>query len=50
MKAEGLKAQAGCCQRRPQPRGGKPSIVAPDCLEQWFDVAVPDACDPVSRR
>lgn len=41
MHAEGLKAQRGY-GRRPSHRGGPPATIAPDRLEQRFDVAQPD--------
>lgn len=41
MRLEGLKAQVGYRQR-PRPRGGKPSVIAPNRLEQRFDVTVPN--------
>jgi putative transposase len=41
MRVEGLKAQVGYRQR-PRPRGGKPSVIAPNRLKQRFDVAVPN--------
>jgi putative transposase len=41
MHAEGLKAQRGY-GRRPGHRGGRPATIAPNRLEQRFDVALPD--------
>jgi putative transposase len=41
MHAEGLKAQRGY-GRRPGHRGGRPATIAPNRLEQRFDVAHPD--------
>jgi putative transposase len=41
MKREGLKAQRGY-GRRPAPHGGRTAVVAPNRLEQRFDVPAPD--------
>ena len=41
MKQEGLQAQVGY-GRRPRPRGGRVSTVAPNHLDRRFDVAVPN--------
>lgn len=41
MRSEGLRAQVGY-GRRPQPRGGAPSVVAPNLLNRQFDVAAPN--------
>jgi putative transposase len=41
MHGEGLKSQRGY-GRRPSPRGGLPAAIAPNRLEQRFDVAAPD--------
>lgn len=41
MRAEGLRSQSGY-RRRPSPRGGRPSVVAPNRLQQQFHVAEPN--------
>lgn len=41
MKGEGLRAQVGY-GRRPRPRGGRVSTVAPNRLDRQFDVAAPN--------
>lgn len=41
MRAEGLRSQSGY-RRRPSPRGGRPSVVAPNRLRQQFRVAEPN--------
>lgn len=41
MRSEGLRAQVGY-GRRPRPHGGKPATVAPNRLQQRFDVAAPN--------
>ena len=41
MRSESLRAQRGY-GRRPNPQGGRPATVAPNRLEQRFDVAAPD--------
>lgn len=41
MRLEGLRAQVGY-RRRPRAAGGKPSVVAPNVLEQRFAVAEPN--------
>lgn len=41
MKHEGLRSQTGY-HRRPGKRYGKPSVVAPNHLQQQFDVAMPN--------
>src|SRR5690606_15220482 len=41
MRTEGLRAQVGY-GRRPQPRGGTTSIVAPNLLNREFNVAAPN--------
>lgn len=41
MKHEGLRAQRGY-GRRPGPRSGKPSVVAPNRLDRQFNPSVPD--------
>ena len=41
MKGEGLRAQVGY-GRRPRPRGGRVSTVAPNHLDRQFDVAAPN--------
>jgi putative transposase len=41
MRAEGLRAQVGY-HRRPRHRGGRPAVVAPNHLNQQFDVAEPN--------
>ena len=41
MRTEGLRAQVGY-GRRPQPRGGTPSVIAPNLLNREFDVAAPN--------
>lgn len=41
MRQAGLKAQVGY-QRRPQPRGGPAAVVAPNQLQQQFDVEAPN--------
>jgi len=41
MKQEGLRSQSGY-RRRPGPRGGVPAVVAPNHLNQQFDVAAPN--------
>ncbi len=41
MRREGLRAQRGY-DRRPGPRGGKPSAVAPNRLDRQFNPSVPD--------
>lgn len=41
MRAEGLRSQSGY-RRRPAPRGGRPSVVAPNRLQQQFSVAEPN--------
>lgn len=41
MKLEGLRAQVGY-GRRPRVTGGKPSVVAPNVLEQQFSVPAPN--------
>ena len=41
MRAEGLRAQIGY-RRRPGQRYGRPSVVAPNHLQQQFDVAEPN--------
>ena len=41
MRIEGLRAQVGY-GRRPQPKGGKPSVVAPNLLNREFDVPAPN--------
>lgn len=41
MRAEGLRSQSGY-RRRPSPRGGRPSVVAPNLLQQQFRVAEPN--------
>jgi putative transposase len=43
MRRDGLRAEVGYRRRRPQPRGGKPSVVAPNRLEQRFDVSAPNS-------
>jgi putative transposase len=41
MRLEGLKAQVGY-RGRPRVRGGRPSVIAPNRLEQRFDVEAPN--------
>jgi len=41
MRAEGLRAQVGY-HRRPRHHGGRPAVVAPNHLNQQFDVAEPN--------
>lgn len=41
MRTEGLRSQSGY-RRRPAPRGGRPSVVAPNRLRQQFNVAEPN--------
>ena len=41
MRAEGLRSQSGY-RRRPSPRGGRPSVVAPNRLQQQFRAAEPN--------
>lgn len=41
MKRESLRAQVGY-RRRPGPHGGLPAVIAPNRLEQQFDVAEPN--------
>jgi putative transposase len=41
MRAEGLRSQSGY-RRRPSPRGGRPSVVAPNRLQQERHVAEPN--------
>jgi putative transposase len=41
MKREGLRSQSGY-HRRPGPRGGAPAVVAPNHLNQHFDVQAPN--------
>ena len=41
MRAEGLRAQVGY-HRRPRHHGGRPAVIAPNHLNQQFDVAEPN--------
>jgi len=41
MRTEGLRSHSGY-RRRPAPRGGRPSVVAPNRLQQQFSVAEPN--------
>ncbi|QGT78990.1 IS3 family transposase [Guyparkeria halophila] len=41
MRGEGLKSQTGY-RRRPGFRGGRPAVVAPNHLQQQFDVSAPN--------
>lgn len=41
LKQEGLQAQRGY-RRRPSPRGGQPTVLAPNVLEQQFSVEMPN--------
>jgi len=41
MRREGLRSQTGY-RRRPSPRGGRPSVVAPNRLQQQFNVDEPN--------
>ena len=41
MRHEGLRSQTGY-RRRPSPRGGRPSVIAPNRLQQQFSVAEPN--------
>lgn len=41
MRREGLRSQTGY-RRRPSPRGGRPSMVAPNRLQQQFNVDAPN--------
>jgi putative transposase len=41
MRADGLRSQSGY-RRRPAPRGGRPSVVAPNRLQQQFNVSEPN--------
>ncbi len=41
MRHEGLRSQTGY-RRRPSPRGGRPSVIAPNRLQQQFTVAEPN--------
>ncbi|WP_349255292.1 IS3 family transposase [Dokdonella sp.] len=53
MKSEGLRAQVGY-GRRPRPRAGRVSMVAPNHLDRQFDVAAPirtgSPTSPISAR
>ena len=42
MRSAGLRAQVGY-KRHPRAKGDSPAIVAPNRLQQQFDVAQPDA-------
>ena len=41
MRAEGLRAKVGT-DRRPSQYGGRPEVVAPNHLQQHFDVTAPN--------
>jgi putative transposase len=42
MRREGIRAQVGYGRRRPKGRYSMPSVIAPNQLQQQFDVSAPD--------